>query len=325
MFLLKRRSPDSNRTLRELSPLKDWKPKLASLIIAYIIFIFYQLATQSERIFVIPITTNLPKSMTLKSQSAKTIKLQLTGSISDLKSFNKSDFEAYLNIDPQIQNQTAPVKIQLRNDKELSHSTRITIDPKTISVSLDEKLRTSLPIDLTISGYPANGYDLVGYTVSPEKIEVTGPKSLFDEIKSLRTTNIDISGEKESYETETQILIPNPQITLLSHPAIIGSIEIVPRLRAQTLVFQPVITGLSPNLELQSVLPPQIKATLQGRQIDFETLQDSKQPFQPTVDAGDIFSPGRYSLPVLWTQLPEELTLLNSNPERITIITRETR
>jgi YbbR domain-containing protein len=59
-----------------------------------------------------------------------------------------------------------------------------------------EVILRALPVDVTITGKPKDGYEVneSGITVEPEECVVVGPKNILVDIKTAKTAPIDISG-----------------------------------------------------------------------------------------------------------------------------------
>jgi YbbR domain-containing protein len=93
------------------------------------------------------------------------------------------------SVDIQIQVGPRPTQLVLAN-------------PQTVPVDLESFTSKPLPIDLSLRGQPAAGYQTGEATLAEREVAISGPKSLVDEAVGARVA-INLDGLRESIENQT--------------------------------------------------------------------------------------------------------------------------
>lgn len=74
----------------------------------------------------------------------------------------------------------------------------VQITPATTQITLERRTTRELPIKPAIIGEPAEGHRVVAVRVRPEKIKVSGPRSIIKRLDDALTDVVDLSGIKDS-------------------------------------------------------------------------------------------------------------------------------
>ena len=75
----------------------------------------------------------------------------------------------------------------------------ITVSPASVTVNLEPLTTRTLPLDLTLSGQPATGYQAGDTSLDPKEVVIAGPQSLVESVKRLRV-NLNLDGVRESID-----------------------------------------------------------------------------------------------------------------------------
>ncbi len=89
-------------------------------------------------------------------------------------------------LDLQIQINARPVRI-------------ITVSPASVTLTLEPLISRTLPLDLSLSGQPATGYQAGNTSLDPQNVVIAGPQSLVDSVKRLRVL-LNLDGVRESID-----------------------------------------------------------------------------------------------------------------------------
>jgi len=94
---------------------------------------------------------------------------------------------------------------------ELSRLVSVTevLEPRTLDLTIEPKATRSLPVRARIVGTPAEGYalDMVP-EVEPDSVRVMGPARLVQEIDTVYTVAVDITGEREKIQRQVSLALP---------------------------------------------------------------------------------------------------------------------
>ena len=75
----------------------------------------------------------------------------------------------------------------------------ITVSPASVTVNLEPLVTRTLPLDLSLSGQPATGYQAGDTSLDPKEVVIAGPQSLVESVKRLRV-NLNLDGVRESID-----------------------------------------------------------------------------------------------------------------------------
>ena len=74
-----------------------------------------------------------------------------------------------------------------------------------ITVSVEVLKIKSVPISLSVSGTPAEGYKYTGYSSEPETVQIYGEKDVVDKIEEIDVPVIDVSGASQPIQKSVNI------------------------------------------------------------------------------------------------------------------------
>jgi YbbR domain-containing protein len=214
------------------------------------------------------ITSEMPKDVQLTLRAPRSVWDQLTArpesvrAVLDLSGVGAGDHRMSL----QVQIDARPARV-------------VTVLPSSVLLTLEPLVSRTLPVQSTISGQPAVGYQAGDLSLEPGQVVVAGPESLISRVSRVRVL-VNLSGSRESVEQDIPLeaLDPNnarvtgitiqPDAAHVSLPisrqggfrdmavkvAVRGQVAAGYRLDSIS-VFPPVVTVYSDNPDLVSSLP----------------------------------------------------------------------
>lgn len=193
-------------------------------------------------------------------------------------------------------------------------------DPETVTVILEPSATRSLPLELTLNGIPAIGYQAGEAAIDPTEVVISGPESIVNQAVSARVY-VSLDGAREAIEASyvIQVLDDNdvllrgltvtPEAVQVKVPVnqqggfrdvavkVVVTGQIAAGYRLENIsVFPPVVTVFSSDSELVNSLP----GILETQPLD---LQDAKEG-----------STTRLAL-----SLPENVTLVGAQTVQVTV------
>lgn len=84
----------------------------------------------------------------------------------------------------------------------------VDINPHSVTVDLEEKVRKTVPIKVSLSGRPKKGYRVFSVETDPEEAEVVGAASRIQGVSHLETEPVDISNAADTIRTDVKLLKP---------------------------------------------------------------------------------------------------------------------
>ncbi|OQY83293.1 MAG: hypothetical protein B6D40_07270 [Anaerolineae bacterium UTCFX3] len=139
----------------------------------------------------------------------------------------------------------------------------VAVTPSNFTVRLEPLVSRSLPIQLTLNGQPAIGYQAGTPILDPTEALVSGAKSLIDEVDRARVT-VNLSGTRESVKQKLDVQIynaSNQPLTKLSvnPPSVLVNIPVAQQGGYRDVAVKVIVQGQVANgylLTKLSVFPP---------------------------------------------------------------------
>ena len=177
------------------------------------------------------------------------------------------------------------------------------------------------PITVDWSGMPATGYRLLNVSVEPNSLLVTGPPTVLEDIRSISTEPIDISGLNQSF-TQQVSLDFSEGVTPDEVQPVIVTIEIEPIITIDVVRRVPEIRALPDGLEA-IVEPEELTIFLFGPLPALESL--TEEDIDVTLDLLD-FAPGEHAVKPIVSVSAGEVEIRSTDPEfmNVTIVDRST-
>jgi len=196
----------------------------------------------------------------------------------------------------------------------------VLVTPTTVSINLEPIATHSLPVELSLSGQPATGFQAGDATLDPTQIMISGPESLVDQAVRARI-RVSLDGVRESIDQSIPIQIVDaknapikdisvsPESIHVTIPVsqqggfrdvavkVVVQGQVASGYRLENItVFPPVITVFSSNPELVNKLPGVIETQL----LD---IQDAKENISTR----------------LALTLPENITIIGSQTVQVSV------
>jgi hypothetical protein len=296
----------------------DWPAKIISVAAAILLFLFYRINTMEERVITTALKADPPPGLAISKPYPRSARITLRGREENIFSVLEEDLEVYADFD-SIDGEgqyRLPVRVLRKGTSVNVEPLEIRVEPSEVSVTLEEEVQRTVEVQPRLSGIPAAGFELVQYSVTPNSVQVSGPRSIVSDLTEVQTETIDLSGRSSDFSLEIGILRENPlvhyprQMTALFRGIIREAVVI------KTFENVDIITlDLSPNLRIAGTLPKG-SIRLQGSQLSLEDLAPVR--FRLLVDCGNIQGPGTATLPTI-PDVPPDFVILKYEPRELTL------
>lgn len=151
---------------------------------------------------------NRPQDMEILDTSVNKVRFQLSGSSAILKSITPDQVQVRLDLSKSVigensftitnKNVSLPPGVLLKS-----------IEPTVIDVDLDEQVEKELPVQVDWVGKLPSHLVLTDVQIKPEKIVVTGGKSILEKLSTIYTEKVRLDGIEESGEISVNLTL-NP-------------------------------------------------------------------------------------------------------------------
>jgi YbbR domain-containing protein len=300
-----------------LSLADNWPAKVLSVALALILFVFHEMSTLTTRTIIVPMTVETNSALAPGSAYPRNVRVRLRGESEGVKAISDSDVEAYLDFSSRESEgqYRAPVQIRRKGTALVPEPLEITVNPLEISVTLDKRINKTLPLAASIQGNPADGFELVSYSVSPDEIAVSGPLRIMEAINDIKTDPIDLEGRTNDFSVMVNIANPNPLLLSIRGDAYAEFRCVirpsVPVRNIDNIAIN--VTGLDSRLECD---PGGRTGNVRLEAVQSLLDNFTVEPGFLSVDCSGITEPGTYTLPVN-VDLPDGFILIKYEPEEV--------
>lgn len=194
----------------------------------------------------------------------------------------------------------------------------VTIEPRSVSVFVPVSARgKSVAVITQVVGEPANGYEVIDRTVNPPTILIDGPSNVLENVISVSTGPVDISGAMTNVTRRVQIEPLPPGVQILEPSG--RNVDVVVQIRQQgiqqVLPSQHVeVVGAEPGLRA-AVSPQELALVVVASEEEIAALERGDIRLQ--VDVSGL-GPGTYErMPSV--SLPPNVEWIRTEPSRVTV------
>ena len=126
----------------------------------------------------------------LKTGEQTNIRVTVKGARKTVSRLSVSDIKATADLQQAVNLDTKPVMIPINVTATGIVSSNISVWPQNISVTLEDKVSNEFIVAVNNGeSKPGSGYEVGTQTVSPEKLRITGPRSLMNKIDKVNVNN----------------------------------------------------------------------------------------------------------------------------------------
>ncbi|HQX54867.1 MAG TPA: CdaR family protein [Pyrinomonadaceae bacterium] len=181
--------------------LEDWALKLVALVITLgLWFGVTGLSTPATKRFTVQLAPNVANNVEITNNAIAEVEIVVSGDERKLKTLTSSGLVAALDLtstppgDRVISLTPENISVDLPLGVKLDD-----IQPNRIAVRLEEVQEIELPVKADIDGKPADGFEIYGESVIPQRVKVRGPASFMKTLDFVLTDKISVEGRTEDF------------------------------------------------------------------------------------------------------------------------------
>lgn len=298
---------------------KNWILKLVSLALATMLWYFVVGEDQVDINILVPIEIiNLPSSLTISNQYKKDIEVTVRGPRSMIQEIRSKNITRPVDLAS-----AKPGTIVIKNDESSIPLPRgvsvLRLQPTNITLLLDELVQRSFPITPVTEGELAPGYTLEEIITDPSHLTISGPRSVLDKGKALRTYLIDLNNLDQSTTLQVHLNLDPEFYDLIGETVVTAEIVVKEKLVERTITNIPV--NVRDAKGTVSIEPNSI--TVKAR-IPENLLKDTPEPsmlFRAFISTRDVTTTRTKPVIVNGINVPghEPITILSVNPKEIIV------
>jgi YbbR domain-containing protein len=296
---------------------EKWPAKVLSVVIAIFLFAFHRISDLQERFFSVPLQLEILGDLVPGSAYPQNIRISMRGT-NNIYHISENDVEAYLDLTKYSEPGFYKAMVQIRRKGSASESEilEITADPPEILLELDNRRSKTVALTPNFQGFLEQGYELVNYNLTPNRIVIDGPEKQLVSISELRTDVIDLGGRNADFTAQVRIINPNLLIKIRGEQTAEFSGLVKELIVIDNFENLPIkVTGLDNRFE--AVLnPPEASVKIQGVQSKLDAA--TAEAITLSVNCAEIKEEGIYQLPLVVTT-EKEIIVERLEPELVTV------
>lgn len=298
-----------------------WGEKLLAVGLALVIMVLHTIVTREERSIMVPLEIRINSSLIVAEDYKPFVKLTLSGEMEEIENYVASDFTCFVDFTEFTEEGTYKMPIQIdKNGMAQNDEYEIKIDPGTLTLALESKMVKTLPVTPSLVGFALIGYDVEQYFVSPSSVTIVGPRSIVENLTTIRTEDIDIEGRYEDFTISSRLLKPENDpdgLTLFPGGETVQLKGVITEaIIVRTFSNIRVVTlDIPENLTLANPIPGG-SIVVQGTQAELEQIRQKDMAL--VVSAASVRAPGKYTLEVELS-MPAGVTTLDYLPREVEV------
>lgn len=211
--------------------------------------------------------------------------------------------------------QKLPVKVEDEKGNLLLDWITVTPSQVDILIPVVHELPTkTVPVQVPIAGTPAEGYEVGRLVVEPEWLTIYGEMQIIDDIDSLTTGVLDISGATQDVVKKMEVNVPEG--AKLNGESSVTAVVRIEQIVEKSFTGLPVVAKNIPEGLTAEFPNPVIDISVQGRESLMERMMGAD--VEVSVDLADLAA-GEHQVPVQ-VNLPQGISLVEADPTEITVL-----
>lgn len=297
--------------------IRSWQPSLAQVEIYRHI--------EKRMLITVSTTGTPPEGMVVSSIDASPARAVISGPEEDV--MQVTDLEAVVPLDKLNSNSEFTAPVEIKNTAAVipgdSAASRLSVSPREVKVKIsyeNEIVGERIPVRVSVVGQPQEGLQVESVRVIPDTVAIRGNSTAVRKMQSLVLPPVDISG----LEQNIQLMLPMQPAKLDPGIDITGTdrarVEITLSKKMGSRVFngiQLAIEGNEPTREWK-LSPQTVSITVEGPQVEAETLSAAHPPCELYVDLSNIVAK-QTELPVLVRGLKRDFRVVKIEPEQVLV------
>ena len=290
-----------------------WALRITSLIFAVALFFYVQSllndgresnsSIQTDILTDVPLEVYYDETNLIVSGLPDTVDIKIEGpktSVMETKLFK--DYKAVVDLNSLLIGEHS-VTIQTEN---FSEKLTVTVDPKMVNITIEERITQEFRVEPEINNRQiADNYVLDSIEVTPQRVMITGAKSVLDSISYVKASVKAEESIKASFKQESNVVVLNKDLSKLDvviEPQRVElSVSVKPYTMEIPLVLDTINPGEESEIDVNNLTLLQDTVEVTGA----KQIIDALTEIVAQIDLSTITSSGEYEVTLL---LPEGVT-----------------
>jgi YbbR domain-containing protein len=299
---------------------KDWILRLLSLLFAVFLWYFVVGEDKVDTSIYIPVEiVNLPRELVISNQFKKQLEVSVSGPRGLIDSLRRQRINRTVNLA-----KAAPGTIVIRNEPEAISLPRgvniLRIQPTHITLLIDRLVEKTLPVELKVTGHPAEGYEVISAQVEPPIITISGPQATLGPETQLLTEPMDINGLDGSVTRQVPLRLAPAVIDLIGETVVSARVVIKEKTTPREFGAIPLVLAQADATLAYQIAPANVTVIAKVPLSQVHAPERLAQKIHATINVAGL-KPGRHKV---FTEVSAQEPLLIQGFSPKTVMVRVT-
>jgi len=199
--------------------LEDWVLKLTALLITFALWYGVSVSTKKgTATMAAQLSFRVSDDTVLMSAGVQDVTIRVAGNDQAIDQLIGNDLrvtadltqvptgDRILQLTPESVSTNLPSGVKLED-----------IQPSRIAVRLEAVQEKDVPVEASLGGQPAAGFEIYSTTVIPAKVRVRGPESFMSSLESIPTGQVDVGDAKNDISAhQVPVSVNNPKVAVFN-------------------------------------------------------------------------------------------------------------
>lgn len=211
---------------------KNLPLKVLSVVLALFLWILISRGEGGERMEIslgLPVELhNLPPEMEVVQGPVERVDVRMSGPRRIVSRVSKQGIFVPLDLKGAAEGETT-FELFTSDIKVPERVTVTRVSPSSITVTLEKTAKKEVAIVIPVKGTPEKGFRAGQPEVTPDRIQIKGPRSRLGAIQSLTTTPVSVEGASSDVQGETSVILPEDgSVSAMTRSSVQYRIPILP-------------------------------------------------------------------------------------------------
>lgn len=295
----------------------NWALRITALILAIALFFYVQSLTnnnnetntsiQSDIIENVPLEVYYDETNLIVTGLPETVDVKIEGSMQlVMQTKLLKDYKVFVDLNSLLIGEHS-VPIQTEN---FSEKLKVTVDPSTVNIKIEERVTQEFRVEPEINNRQiAEGFVLASMEANPQRILISGAKSVIESISYVKASVKLEEQVSESFKQTASVIVLNRDLNkldvLIEPQSVEVAVNIVPYTREIPIVLEEV--GETDNVVIENVTLVNDTIELTGSKV----LLDALREISAQLDLSQVNGAGQYEVSLT---LPEGVKPITEDP-----------
>ena len=180
--------------------IENWPVKAICILLSIMLYCFYTLSLKDSRAFIVPLKIEASNGIVPAGSYPTNVKVTLKGKTEEISSIRESDVRAYLDLNYLSKDgvYNLPVLISLPKEALLLDTLEVKVSPQNVDLTVEQQISSFVKVNPLIKGEVAPGLEIKNITVTPDFVEISGPRSMVKNRSGIQTRAVSVKNAETS-------------------------------------------------------------------------------------------------------------------------------